>query len=103
MKQEKGVVDIVINNAGVVVGKYFHEHTSQNISSTMSINANAPMNVTLEFLHDMMQQNSGHICNIVSSVGLISSPKMSVYAASKWSVIGWSDSLRFEMKQLKKM
>lgn len=102
VKKNCGVVDVLINNAGIVVGKYFHEHTSEDINRTMDINANAPMQITLEFLSDMMQQNSGHICNIASSAGLISNPKMSVYAASKWSVIGWSDSLRLEMKQLNK-
>ena len=50
----------------------------------------------------MLDQNSGHICNIASSGGIISNPKMSVYAASKWAVIGWSDSLRIEMIQMKK-
>jgi short-subunit dehydrogenase len=50
----------------------------------------------------MLLQNSGHICNIASSGGLIGNPKMAVYVASKWSLIGWSDSLRLEMKQLKK-
>lgn len=50
----------------------------------------------------MMNQNFGAVCNIASSGGLISNPKMSVYAASKWSLIGWSDSLRLEMKQLGK-
>ena len=49
----------------------------------------------------MIAQKSGHICNIASSAGFISNPKMSVYAASKWAVIGWSDSLRIEM-QMKK-
>src|SRR5690606_282981 len=34
--------------------------------------------------------------------GIVSNPKMSVYAASKWSLIGWSDSLRLEMKQMDK-
>jgi all-trans-retinol dehydrogenase (NAD+) len=102
VKKDCGVVDVLINNAGIVVGKYFHEHTSEDINRTMDINANAPMQITLEFLMDMMHQNSGHICNIASSAGLISNPKMSVYAASKWSVIGWSDSLRLEMKQLNK-
>ena len=102
VKKDCGVVDVLINNAGIVVGKYFHEHTSEDINRTMNINANAPMQITLEFLTDMINQNSGHICNIASSAGLISNPKMSVYAASKWSVIGWSDSLRLEMKQLNK-
>ena len=100
--QEIGSIDILINNAGIIVGKYFNEHSSSDILKTMEINANAPMLITREFLEDMLQKNSGHICNIASSGGLVSNPKMSVYAASKWSVIGWSDSLRLEMKQLKK-
>ena len=102
VKKEIGFIDVLINNAGIIVGKYFHEHTTSEINKTMDINANAPMLITSEFLNDMLQQNSGHICNIASSGGLISNPKMSVYVASKWSLIGWSDSLRIEMKQLKK-
>lgn len=102
VKQEFGVVDVLINNAGIIVGKFFHEHTQKDIDNTMQINTVAPMHITQLFLGDMMQQNEGHICNIASSGGLISNPKMSVYAASKWSMIGWSDSLRVEMKQLKK-
>jgi short-subunit dehydrogenase len=102
VKSEIGIVDVLINNAGIIVGKYFNEHTVSDISKTMDINANAPMYITMEFLEDMMSQNSGHICNIASSGGLVSNPKMSVYAASKWSLIGWSDSLRLEMQQLDK-
>lgn len=98
--EEHGMVDVLINNAGIIVGKYFHEHNTAEIDRTMGINAIAPMYVTAEFLPAMMVQKSGHICNIASSAGLISNPKMSVYAASKWAMIGWSDSLRLEMKQL---
>lgn len=102
VKAEIGVVDILINNAGIVVGKYFNEHTPADISKTIDINTNAPMYITREFLDDMLKQNSGHICNIASSGGLVSNPKMSVYAASKWALNGWSDTLRLEMKQMKK-
>jgi len=97
-----GFVDILINNAGIVVGKYFHEHSTIEITKTIDINTIAPMVVTNEFLPFMLERNSGHICTIASSAGLISNPKMSVYAASKWAALGWSDSLRLEMKQLKK-
>ena len=100
--QHNHTVDILINNAGIIVGKYFSEHSTTDILKTMVINATAPMLITAEFLPQMLARNSGHICNIASSGGLISNPKMSVYAASKWSLIGWSDSLRLEMKQLKK-
>ena len=56
----------------------------------------------IQFLPGMMARNLGAVCNIASSAGLISNPKMSVYAASKWAAVGWSDSLRLEMEQLKK-
>lgn len=100
--QDVGVIDVLINNAGIIVGKYFHEHSISEITKTMEINAVAPMYIASQFLSAMLKQNSGHICNIASSGGLISNPKMSVYAASKWSLIGWSDSVRLEMQQLKK-
>ena len=83
VKQEVGNIDVIINNAGIIIGKYFHEHSKVEIAKTMSINANAPMLITMEFLEDMLQNNSGHICNIASSGGLISNPKMAVYVASK--------------------
>ena len=102
VQQERGVVDVLINNAGIIVGKYFHEQSTIEICKTMDINTNAAMHITAQFLPDMMKQNSGNICNIASSGGLVSNPKMSVYAASKWAMIGWSDSLRLEMKQLQK-
>jgi short-subunit dehydrogenase len=102
LKKEHGNIDVLINNAGIVVGKYFHEHTATEIEKTLNINSSAPMHICNQFLGSMMGNNSGHICNISSSASLISNPKMSVYAASKWAVFGWSDSLRLEMKELKK-
>lgn len=101
VKQEIGKIDVLINNAGVIVGKYFHEHTEEEILRTMDINANAPMFVTQQFLQDMISNGGGHICNISSASGLLSNPKMSVYVGSKWAITGWSDSLRLEMEELK--
>lgn len=100
VRTEVGKIDLVINNAGIVVGKYFHEHSHEDISNTLVINSAAAMHISLEFLPAMIKENSGAICNIASSAGLIANPKMSVYAASKWAVNGWSESLRLEMKQL---
>jgi all-trans-retinol dehydrogenase (NAD+) len=100
--KEHGNIDILINNAGIVVGKYFHEHTASEIDKTLNINSSAPMHICNQFLGIMIKNNAGHICNIASSASLVSNPKMSVYAASKWAIFAWSDSLRLEMKQLKK-
>ncbi len=98
VKSEFGKIDILINNAGIVVGKSFSEHTIADIERTMSINTNGAMYVTKAFLHDMIISDVGHICNIASSAGYVANPNMSVYAASKWAIIGWSDSLRLELK-----
>jgi short-subunit dehydrogenase len=95
-----GGVDILINNAGIVVGRYFHEHTHSDIDRTLSINTLAPMHITLEFLPQMLQRGSGHIVNIASAAGMVANPRMSAYCASKWGVIGWSDSLRLELERL---
>ncbi len=97
-----GDVDIVINCAGVVTSnKTFDEQTVGDIQRTMRINAEAPMLVALQALPDMLKRNKGHICNIASAAGMLSNPKMSVYAASKWAVIGWSDSVRIELKRMR--
>ena len=66
----------------------------------MNINTIAPMLIARAMLPDMLKRNRGHICTIASAGGMISNPKMSVYAASKWGVIGWSDSVRIELQEM---
>jgi short-subunit dehydrogenase len=102
VRREVGSPDIVINNAGVIRGKYFWEHDPQaDIAFTMSINAMAPMYVTREFLPAMIANKGSEqrVVNIASAAGLVSNPRMSVYCASKWSCTGWSDSVRLELEQ----
>lgn len=95
-------VDVIFNNAGIVVGKLFQDHNHADIQRSMAINSMALMHIVLEFLPGMLVRNSGSICNISSSAGLVANPKMSVYVASKWAVNGWSESLRLELKAQKK-
>ena len=102
IKEECGGVDILINCAGIVRGnKTFDQQTEQDIRLTFEVNTIAPMIITKEILPDMFRRNSGHICNIASAGGMLSNPKMSVYAASKWAAIGWSDSVRIELQEMK--
>jgi all-trans-retinol dehydrogenase (NAD+) len=99
---QHGSLDIIINNAGIVVGKPFGAHSFNDISKTMNVNAIAPMTVTRAFLPAMIKKGSGHIVNIASAASLTPNPKMSVYAASKWAVLGWSESLRLELEAISK-
>ena len=99
--EKYGSIDILVNNAGVVVGKDFHENSHEEIEFVMNINTLAYMHVTREFLPSMIREKSGHIVNISSAAGLLSNPRMSVYAGSKWAVYGWSESLRIEQEKMK--
>ena len=92
-------VDFLINNAAIVAGKSFEEHSTEDINCTIAVNLTGAMHVTNAFLPAMIKNHSGHIVNIASAAGLMANPKMSVYAASKWGVIGWSESLRIELEQ----
>jgi short-subunit dehydrogenase len=100
-----GVPDILINNAGIVRGKWFWEHQpAADIDATIAVNTVAPMQITRQFLPAMMAGTSRRpprprrILNIASAAGLFSTPRMAVYAASKSGMVGWSDSLRLELK-----
>ncbi|MEV0292184.1 SDR family NAD(P)-dependent oxidoreductase [Nocardia sp. NPDC050710] len=102
VRGEVGDIDILVNNAGIVRGNsYFWETDNRaDIDKTMAINSLAPMYITLEFLPAMVRgTGEARVLNIASSAGLVSNPRMSVYAASKWAALGWSDSVRIELEQ----
>jgi short-subunit dehydrogenase len=100
--KECGNIDIVINCAGIVTSNStFDRLTTDEIERTIKINTIAPMIVAQQFFPAMIERNHGHVCNIASAAGMISNPRMSVYAASKCGVIGWSDSVRIELKQMR--
>jgi hypothetical protein len=92
-------IDILFNNAGIVVGKPFSKQCPQQIDKTMGVNAMGMMYVTNAFLPSMMEFGAGHIINITSAAGLTANPGMTVYSASKWAAVGWSESLRLEVSK----
>ncbi|MEV0107086.1 SDR family NAD(P)-dependent oxidoreductase [Nocardia sp. NPDC050799] len=102
VRVDAGDIDVLVNNAGIVRGNtYFWEMKDRNdIDKTMAINSLAPMYVTLEFLPAMVAGTTeARVLTIASSAGLVHNPRMSVYAASKWAALGWSDSVRIELEQ----
>ncbi len=92
-------VDILVNNAGLVhrgkfVGVPFEKHRD-----VMEVNILGLMSITHMVLKTMVARHAGYIVNIASMAGLTGVPHMASYVASKWAVIGFTESLRLEMRE----
>ncbi len=95
-------IDVLVNNAGVVRGnQYFWEtDLERDAKFTIDVNTLAPMYVAHAFLPAMIDAPGDcRLLNLASAAGFTPNPRMAAYAASKWAVIGWSDSVRLELQQ----
>lgn len=98
--KKSGRVDVLVNNAGIVAGGKFLETADEKLSATIDVNLTAVMWTMKAFLPGMVQRECGHIVNISSAAGFLGTPFMSPYNASKWGLIGLTESLKLEMDQL---
>lgn len=92
-----GKVDVVINNAGYATYKMFDQFSMAEIRAMFDVNAFASMNLCRLIGSKMKDAKSGHIINVVSMSGHIASVKSSIYSATKFAMIGYSDTLRLEL------
>ncbi|XP_050439825.1 17-beta-hydroxysteroid dehydrogenase 13-like isoform X2 [Adelges cooleyi] len=93
-----GQVDVLINNAAVIVGHTFLGAKDETISSIININLLGHFWMIRTFLPSMMKRNSGHIVAISSTASLSGLAKLSAYTASKCGVNGMMESLREELR-----
>jgi NAD(P)-dependent dehydrogenase (short-subunit alcohol dehydrogenase family) len=93
-----GRIDILVNNAGNFEAGYFEELTPEQMERQLATTLIGPMNVTRAVLPVMRKQRSGHVLTISSSAGFTGVEFGSAYAASKWGVEGWMESLAPEVE-----
>jgi len=92
-----GRIDVLVNNAASFYAGYFEELTPDQMERQLAASLFGPMNVTRAVLPVMRKQRSGHIITISSTAGLVGFEFGTAYAASKFGVEGWMESLAAEV------
>ncbi|WP_298484781.1 3-ketoacyl-ACP reductase [uncultured Maribacter sp.] len=94
-----GGVDILVNNAGIAAIGSFVEMPVEQWTQTIQTNVMGMYYVTKEVLPYLLEKNEGDIFNVASTAGLNGNPNVSAYSASKFAVIGMSESLMKEVRK----
>ena len=93
-----GRIDVLVNNAASFYAGFFEELTPEQFNRQLATSLIGPMNVTRALLPVMRNQRSGHIISISSTAGLTAGYDFaSAYAASKFGLEGWMESLQAEV------
>jgi NAD(P)-dependent dehydrogenase (short-subunit alcohol dehydrogenase family) len=92
-----GRIDVLVNNAANFYAGFFEELTPEQMDRQLATSLVGPMNVTRAVLPVMRKQRAGHVITISSSAGLAGFEFGTAYAASKFGIEGWMESLRPEV------
>ena len=92
-------VDILINNAGIVVGKSLLDASDDEILRTFDVNTLALFWMVRAFLPGMLERDEGHIVTIASAAGIAGTAKLVDYCSSKFAAVGFDEALRVELRR----
>jgi NAD(P)-dependent dehydrogenase (short-subunit alcohol dehydrogenase family) len=92
-----GRIDVLVNNAGNFYAGFFEEISPEDFRAQVETNLFGPLNVTRAVLPVMRKQRSGLVVAISSTAGLVGQEFCTAYAASKFGIEGWIESLTPEV------
>jgi all-trans-retinol dehydrogenase (NAD+) len=96
-----GKVDLLVNNAGVVFAGNFMDTPIEKHRKMVDVNIMGLMIISHVFLKDLIEKKAGHIVNMASATGLMGVANLTCYSATKFAVVGFSESLYYELRRQK--
>jgi 3-oxoacyl-[acyl-carrier protein] reductase len=91
-----GKIDILVNNAGITYYGDTEKMSATDADRLLAINLHAPIQFTRELLPTLLAGPEAHVLNVASFFGLVGTRKLALYTASKFGLVGFSESLRAE-------
>ncbi len=98
VERQLGPLDVLVNNAGIMVVTPLLEETSDSVARQIDLNLRAVIHGTQEAMRRMTPRGTGHIVNVASIAGRTGFPHLATYAATKHGVVGLSESVRAELR-----
>ncbi len=95
-----GPIDVVVNNAGYGLIFPFEKVSRDQVARQFATNVFGPMEILRTVLPSMRQRRQGILINVASVGGQMTFPLYSLYHATKWSLEGFSEALRYELEPL---
>jgi short-subunit dehydrogenase len=99
IRKERGALDILINNAGIVEGGPLERFDDDALARTFQTNVMAPMALTRDLMSLLIAAKPSRVVNVGSIFGDIAYPEFTCYSAAKFALRGFSIALRREWKQ----
>lgn len=99
VEEEMGPLEVLVNNAGIAeAAPRVGDQPREMVDRIIDVNLNGVINGTLSALKRMEPRGRGQIVNVASQAGRIATPALAAYTASKFGVVGFTDTVRFEYR-----